>query len=181
MISQSEENKRLLKLPRKPNVSDFFIDFLDFKNKKESIETYKTYEDMCNAFKDYFDKSLPKICLYRQERSQYDMIYKELGDDMIPSNIYGVEHLLRLFIRLPRIMSQVFVEEGLISQTNDIFQEILKFISQNKNKYFCDMQYVSIEEAMIFSNDLLSKPLETLSPSGRPARHNAGINPALDI
>jgi mortality factor 4-like protein 1 len=42
----------------------------------------------------YFDKALPVLLLYSNEKSQYNEIIKE---DISPSTIYGAEHLLRLF------------------------------------------------------------------------------------
>lgn len=42
------------------------------------------------------DQALPLILLYRQERSQYDLVvHKYPGKS--PSEIYGAEHLLRVF------------------------------------------------------------------------------------
>lgn len=42
----------------------------------------------------YFDKALPVILLYKNERHQYE---ESFSDDVSPSTVYGAEHLLRLF------------------------------------------------------------------------------------
>lgn len=43
-----------------------------------------------------FDQALPLILLYRQERTQYDLTARAHSDKS-PSEIYGAEHLLRVF------------------------------------------------------------------------------------
>jgi len=42
----------------------------------------------------YFDKALPVMLLYNNERQQYQ---EACPNDTVPSAIYGAEHLLRLF------------------------------------------------------------------------------------
>lgn len=43
-----------------------------------------------------FDQALPLILLYRQERTQYNLTARALPEKS-PSEIYGAEHLLRVF------------------------------------------------------------------------------------
>lgn len=42
----------------------------------------------------YFDNALPNMLLYKNEREQYK---EACPNDILPSTIYGAEHLLRLF------------------------------------------------------------------------------------
>jgi hypothetical protein len=49
-----------------------------------------------DGLKSYFDKCLGNVLLYRFERSQYVEI-KERFPELASSDIYGSEHLLRLF------------------------------------------------------------------------------------
>ena len=44
----------------------------------------------------YFDRALGSILLYRMERKQYNEIKKD-NEDTLMSDIYGAEHLIRLF------------------------------------------------------------------------------------
>ena len=63
-----------------------------------------------------FDLSLPLFLLYKEEREQYSsFVSKEVGADgnekedanmKQPSAIYGAEHLLRFFVKLPLVLSQ---------------------------------------------------------------------------
>jgi hypothetical protein len=45
----------------------------------------------------YFDKCLGNNLLYRFERAQYVNMRKETKEEKAMSEIYGAEHLLRLF------------------------------------------------------------------------------------
>lgn len=49
-----------------------------------------------DGLRSYFDKALPAMLLYSQERDQFNDVIPE-ESEISPSNIYGAEHLLRLF------------------------------------------------------------------------------------
>lgn len=66
----------------------------------------------------YFDKALPLILLYRQEREQYDRLRASAGKDFVPSEVYGAEHLLRLFVRLPHLLAQTAMSQQEVSQVS---------------------------------------------------------------
>ncbi|CAN6817748.1 unnamed protein product [Brassica oleracea] len=48
------------------------------------------------------------MLLYKKERQQYQ---EAIVDDDSPSTVYGAEHLLRLFVKLPDLFSYVNMEE----------------------------------------------------------------------
>lgn len=50
--------------------------------------------EILNGLRSYFDKALPAMLLYKNERHQYEEM---VSDNVTPSAIYGAEHLLRLF------------------------------------------------------------------------------------
>jgi len=60
-------------------------------------------EEIISGLKEYFNKSLGRLLLYRFERGQYEDILARVnkaGDELeghALSDIYGCEHLLRLF------------------------------------------------------------------------------------
>lgn len=57
-------------------------------------------KEIVDGLRCYFDKALPAMLLYKEERQQY----KEVIDDgASPSDVYGAEHLLRLFGTLKSI------------------------------------------------------------------------------
>jgi hypothetical protein len=52
--------------------------------------------EVVRGIKLYFNKTLEESLLYRLERKQYADVMKK-NDSALPSDIYGVEHFLRLF------------------------------------------------------------------------------------
>ena len=54
-----------------------------------------------NGLRLYFDTCLPGYLLYTCEREQADRL---LNMGFVPSSIYGVEHLLRLLVKLPMLL-----------------------------------------------------------------------------
>ncbi|CAN1815117.1 Protein MRG1 [Linum perenne] len=87
------QQEKLVKLPRSPTVDDILAKYLEYKSKKEGVMTDSTGE-VLKGLRCYFDKALPVMLLYKNERQQYQNAVKE---DVSPSTIYGAEHLLRLF------------------------------------------------------------------------------------
>ncbi|XP_037493878.1 protein MRG2 isoform X2 [Jatropha curcas] len=89
---------KLVKLPRKPNVDNIMKKYLDYRLKKDGLISEAVVE-ITKGLCCYFNKALPVMLLYKSEREQYADAIK---DDVSPSTIYGAEHLLRLFVRLPQ-------------------------------------------------------------------------------
>lgn len=54
--------------------------------------------EILKGIRSYFDKALPVMLLYKKERRQYQ---EAIVDDISPSTVYGAEHLLRLFGKIP--------------------------------------------------------------------------------
>ncbi|KAF3387330.1 Chromatin modification-related protein eaf3 [Penicillium rolfsii] len=100
---------------------------------------------------EYFDVMLDKLLLYRYERPQYRMFRKKYagvpGKDS-PVDIYGAEHLIRLFSLLPELLAQTNMD---LQSTQHLREELSKFaiwLSRNSEKYF-RTQYISAEDAVV--------------------------------
>ena len=62
-------------------------------------------EEIADGLRAYFDGALKPALLYREERGQAETVLASSGrDHKAPSEVYGAEHLLRLFVKLPELL-----------------------------------------------------------------------------
>ncbi|KAJ3077949.1 Esa1p-associated factor, partial [Rhizoclosmatium hyalinum] len=92
-------------------------------------------EELVNGIKSYFDKALGNILLYRFERQQYVELKKKFGDKEM-SEVYGAEHLLRLFVQLPQLIAHTNMDQETIITLKDHFVEFLKYMEANSTQLF---------------------------------------------
>ena len=92
--------KKVVPLPCKPSLADLLEDFQTSKAKRSSHE--RLYGEVCDGLRAWFNQALPTILLYQYERRQHREI-KEQHPKTPPADIYGAEHLLRLFVKLPDV------------------------------------------------------------------------------
>jgi len=147
MIITQEKPGRLLKLPKatNKNVKALLRHYLDDRKQKFDDVQMRNAKELVSALIPFFDKALPSILLYRQERAQFDALMQKFPDGN-PSEIYGGEHFVRLYVRLPRFMSSLFGPEIQIVHANLV--DLLKFIAKNSSQYINIHNYASDEEAM---------------------------------
>ena len=91
------KNQQLVPLPRNPSVVQILQNYREAcPKKREGSAESDIFDEVISGLKLYFDRSLGNILLYRFERQQLLDIKKEWPDKEA-SEIYGAEHLLRLF------------------------------------------------------------------------------------
>ena len=100
------KNLTLVPLPHPHPVSELLKTYLaeeQSKRKSNSVE-YDRVEEVTAGVKEYFDKSLGVMLLYKFERLQYkEMLAKTLDSGDVQwegktiADVYGAEHLSRLF------------------------------------------------------------------------------------
>ncbi|KAG6522799.1 hypothetical protein ZIOFF_019954 [Zingiber officinale] len=123
---------KLVKLPRSPNVDEILKKYLDFQIQKDGMIT-ESVGEMLKGLRCYFDKALPAMLLYKKERLQY---HKTIRDDVSPSTVYGAEHLLRLFVKLPELLACVNMEEEALAKLQKKLLDILRFLQKNQSTFF---------------------------------------------
>ena len=101
------KNMQVIPLPAKYPVNKI----LDLYGEEERPKRHDSaeadvVEEVIAGIKEYFDKSIGRILLYSFEREQYNVLRKSwesgTGDlaSKAPDDIYGAEHLARLFCEL---------------------------------------------------------------------------------
>ncbi|KAL4582212.1 hypothetical protein LXL04_006755 [Taraxacum kok-saghyz] len=123
---------KLVKLPRSPNVDDILAKYLEYRSKKDGMMT-DAVSEILKGLRCYFDRALPVILLYNKERKQFQEL---ITDNISPSTIYGAEHLLRLFVKLPELLPYVNIEEDLAMRLQQKFIDFLKFLQKNQTTFF---------------------------------------------
>ncbi|KAL1540897.1 Protein mrg1 [Salvia divinorum] len=127
----TQQNK-LVKLPRSPNVDDILTKYLEHRSKKDGMMT-DVVGEILNGLRCYFDKALPALLLYKTERLQYR---EAVSDNTSPSTIYGAEHLLRLFVKLPELLVYVKIDEETLIRLQQRLLEFIKFLQNNESAFF---------------------------------------------
>ncbi|GAY39587.1 hypothetical protein CUMW_045470 [Citrus unshiu] len=113
---------KLVKLPRTPNVDDILEKYCDYRSKKDGLVADSTGE-IVKGLQCYFDKALPIMLLYKSEREQYE---DSMAADVSPSSVYGAEHLLRLFVKLPELLVHAKIEEETLTLLQHKLVDLLK-------------------------------------------------------
>uniref|UniRef100_A0ACD5YAJ8 Uncharacterized protein n=1 Tax=Avena sativa TaxID=4498 RepID=A0ACD5YAJ8_AVESA len=123
---------KLVKLPRSPTVDDILKKYLEHRIKKDN-KISDSYAEITRGLRCYFDKALPAMLLYKKEQKQYK---EEIKGDVSPSTVYGAEHLLRLFVKLPELLASVNMEEDALNKLQQKMLDILKFLQKNQVAFF---------------------------------------------
>ncbi|XP_040996693.1 protein MRG1-like isoform X2 [Juglans microcarpa x Juglans regia] len=129
---------KLVKLPRTPNVDDILRKYLDYRMKKDGLISDSVGE-VLKGLRCYFDKVLPVMLLYKSERQQYD---EANSDDVSPSTVYGAEHLLRLFVKLPELLYHANIEEETLMELQQKLIDFLKFLQKHQSAFFLSTYHV---------------------------------------
>lgn len=143
------KNSQLIPLPRTPSVSDILTAYAascasssssSSKGRSAALTT-----EVCSGLKLYFEKSLGNNLLYRFERNQYGEMKKRyqvlpLGADegqrKEMADIYGVEHLLRLFVNLPELIAHTSMDSETVTVLREALQDILRYIAEERDNLF---------------------------------------------
>jgi len=125
--------KTLVPLPREPNINTLLDDFIQAKAKKSTHE--RLYVEVCDGLRSYFNQALGSILLYKFERRQFQDA-RQLHKAEPLTNLYGAEHLLRLFVKLPELLSRARMQPEHLTVLLAKLAELLKFMQTSKSKYF---------------------------------------------
>ncbi|XP_050266110.1 protein MRG2-like isoform X1 [Quercus robur] len=129
---------KLVKLPRAPNVDEILKKYLGYRMKKDN-SIADSVGEILKGLRCYFDKALPAILLYKSERRQYK---EAISVDVSPSTVYGAEHLLRLFVKLPELLYYANIEEETLMELQQELVEFLKFLQKHRSAFFLSTYHV---------------------------------------
>ncbi|ORY11653.1 MRG-domain-containing protein [Clohesyomyces aquaticus] len=93
-------------------------------------------EEVISGLKEYFNKSLGRLLLYRFEREQFFDIHTQMesGTSKLAgktlADIYGGEHLLRLFVSMPELVAQTNMDSQSVNRLEGELAEMLTWLSK---------------------------------------------------
>ncbi|KAK9846588.1 hypothetical protein WJX81_007200 [Elliptochloris bilobata] len=118
-------------LPRKPCVDTILQRYLD--RAPGSLDGPGLEESIAMGLRIYFDKALPQQLLYASEREQAD---EALAGGLVPSSLYGGEHLLRLLQRLPALLPTGSLAPAALASIEAGLAHFLKFLLRHQGDFF---------------------------------------------
>lgn len=132
------KDHKLITVPSHTPVAKILKQYTEH-NSGVSEEVDHVMFEYVNGLEVYFNRCLSLMLLYKVERLQYLELIKEHGD-FSPADLYGVEHLLRLFALLPGLVAQTTMDSPslnmLISQSVDFLDYIAESMDSLANHYY---------------------------------------------
>ncbi|KAK6225369.1 hypothetical protein QIS74_01416 [Colletotrichum tabaci] len=138
------KNNQLVPLPHPHPVDDILNDYLNYErpNREDGSANMDILEEVVAGLREYFEKSLSRILLYRFERPQYHEIRKvwekatENDKHKSVCDTYGPEHMCRLMVSLPELVAQTNMDQQSVSRLREELSKLTVWLGKNAKKYF---------------------------------------------
>eukprot|EP01122_Echinamoeba_exundans_P003723 TRINITY_DN13792_c0_g1_i1.p1 TRINITY_DN13792_c0_g1~~TRINITY_DN13792_c0_g1_i1.p1 ORF type:complete len:293 (+),score=69.88 TRINITY_DN13792_c0_g1_i1:95-973(+) len=127
LITQS---KQLVPLPRTPTVAEILAEYWEHLTEKEP-----QVKAALDGLRLLFDEEAGTRLLYRFERVQLRRMLKQNPSAKL-SDIYGAEHLLRLFVHMSQNMSQIDFTDGETEAIKTAISGVMRFLAGNVHTFF---------------------------------------------
>lgn len=75
------------------------------------------------------------MLLYRFERQQLLDVQRRFGDKHPLSRVYGAEHLLRLYVKLPNLLEQTDMPQDAAAELAATLSDFMRFMHKNAGKF----------------------------------------------
>lgn len=137
------KDHQVVSLPHKFPVSTILEDYFEEEKTKHvaSIDV-DVLTEVISGIKEYFNKALPRILLYKFERQQYNTLRKKMeaatgnlsGKEI--SDVYGPEHLCRLFATMPELLAQTNMDAQSTTRLREELSKFCIWLSKHSEHYF---------------------------------------------
>ncbi|KAI9505207.1 MRG-domain-containing protein [Coemansia spiralis] len=136
------KDKLLVPLPRDPSVAQMLMQYQESRRaakdkRKGAHRDDEIVDEVIDGLKVYFDRALGNILLYRFERYQYKQMREKFPDKPL-SEIYGAEHLLRLFVQLPNLIAHTNMDDDAVQLLKENLSDILKYMHKYAKTLFAE-------------------------------------------
>lgn len=128
------KDHKLVDLKQCTPVTKILDSFYAYKTTVAKDEALDITREAMDGLRIFFDKSLTLTLLYRFERLQYSDLLEE-NPDMRPSDVYGLEHLLRLLSILPAQISMTTMDAVSINVMMAEMKALLEYLDDNLDSF----------------------------------------------
>ncbi|KZF19927.1 chromatin modification-related protein eaf3 [Xylona heveae TC161] len=138
------KNLQLVPLPAKFPVNKILDAYFDDEKGKRRLGSAEAdiLEEVVQGVKEYFDKCLGRILLYRFEREQFFEI-RQLWENGTgewegkgAGDVYGAEHLCRLFVSMPELIAQTNMDQQSVNRLREELAKMTQWLAKNSSRYF---------------------------------------------
>ena len=139
--------KQLVPLPKAKDkcIKAVLSDFIASKRKGPNDTKTSTSEEVIKGIAEYFDVVLGTQLLYKFERPQYSDLLKNYPDKRM-SEIYGSEHLLRLFVKMGGMLSYANLDDKSMHFIVCEIQDFLEWMTKGSDdKFSCEYEAATPE------------------------------------
>lgn len=135
--------KMLISLPRKRTVSAVLQEFCQSKAKGGVV--HPSWRGIADGVRDYFNEAVRPVLLYRAEMEQLEALQRKgkLPTDL--ADLYGPEHLLRLFVKLPGLLNKSNLDEDSAKYLEKKVVSLIHFLAKKADVYFESAVYTTSE------------------------------------
>lgn len=161
------KDMNLVPVPHEHPVSEILQEYMSHASPKRRDGSAEAdiLEEVVQGIREYFDKSLGRILLYRYERQQWHELATAAsrdpsdaaavvtttvpgvdgGDERTfetnvagkePCEMYGAEHLARLFVSMPELIAQTSMDSQSVARLKEEMSLLTKWLAKNSAKYF---------------------------------------------
>ncbi|MCJ1372449.1 Esa1p-associated factor [Loxospora ochrophaea] len=138
------KNLSLVPLPSKHPVNTILSTYFDEEKGKRRLGSAEAdlLEEVVAGVKEYFEKCLGRILLYRFEREQFSEIRHlwEAGmgewEGKGPGDVYGAEHLCRLFVSMPELIAQTNMDQQSVNRLREELAKMTQWLGKNSGRFF---------------------------------------------
>lgn len=125
---------KLATLPRVVTAAEVLRRYADDATARaKTPEQSELASEVAIGLRAYFDKSLAAVLLYDQEREQAE---KALAGGKAPSEVYGADHLLRLFVKLPDLVPLDGMDQAAVKALRGRLTDFLRWLQRNAAAMF---------------------------------------------
>ena len=149
------KNLQLVRLPSPHPVNHILSAYLaeELPRRVTGSAEADILEEVVQGIREYFDKCLGRILLYRFERDQYFEVRRMWetatavapkgtgavetpGKITGPGDVYGAEHLCRLFVSLPELVAQTNMDQQSVNRLKEELGRLTQWVGRGSEKWF---------------------------------------------